>query len=82
MKPLKGVPQGSILGPSLSNHFLNDLIFVLKHTYPVNYADDNTLCAISGFLQDTIQKFVADGNIAIDWFTKNDMMATPSNGLM
>ncbi len=77
MKILKGVPQGSILGPSLFNLFLDDLIFALKHTDPVHYAD-NTLCAISDFLQDTIQKLVADGNIAIDWFTNNDMMANPS----
>ncbi len=78
MKTPKEVPQGSILGPSLFNLFWNDIIFALKHRYPVNYADDNTLCAISDFLRDTIQKFVADGNIAIDWFTNNDMMATPS----
>ncbi len=78
MKPLKGVPQGSILGPSLFNLFLTELIFALKHTYSVNYADDNTLRAISDFLQDTIQKLVANGNIAIDWFRNNDRMANPS----
>ncbi len=43
MKTLKGVPQGSIFGLSLFNPFLNDLIFTLKHTDPVNYADYNTL---------------------------------------
>ncbi len=53
-------------------------IFALKHTDPVNYADGNTLCVISDFVKDTIQQLVADGNIAIDWFTNNDIMANPS----
>ncbi len=78
MKSLKGVPQRSILGPSIFILFLNDLISALKHKDPANYADDNTLWAISDFLQDTIQKLVADGNIAIDWFMNNVMMANPS----
>ena len=49
----------------------------LNATEPVNYADDNTLCAISDQLHDTIQKLEADSNIAIDWFTENDMQANP-----
>ncbi len=45
---------------------------------PVNYADDNTLCAIAKSIQEAIQKLVADGNISIHWFTHNVMQANPS----
>ncbi len=78
MTLLKGVPQGYILGLCLFNIFLNELIFSLKHTDPVNYADDNTLWAIANSLHEAIQKLVVDGNISVDWFTHNDMQANPS----
>ena len=39
---LKGVPQESVLGQTLFNIFLTDLMDILKHTSVVNYADHNT----------------------------------------
>ncbi len=73
---LKGVPQGSILGPCSFNLFLNDLMFSLKHTNVVNYAVDNTLCSIAETLQRVIQKLLADAGICLDWFAKKHFMLT------
>ena len=62
---VRGVPQGSILGPLLFNIFINDLFLFIEKTNICNFADDSTIYSCNINLQ-TILKNIKHDMINIE----------------
>ena len=65
---IKGVPQGSVLGPLLFNVFINDLFFLVEETEICNYADDTTMYVCGHELEYIVSSLKTDAQKLSVWF--------------
>lgn len=74
---IKGVPQGSIMGPLIFNIFINDIFLFIENITLYNYADDNTASYANKNLSTMKSVLENESNNLLKWFNDNQMQANP-----
>ena len=74
---VRGVPQGSILGPLLFNIFINDLFLFIEKANICNFADDNSIYSCTKNLRTVLKNLKHDMINVSKWFKVNSMKANP-----
>ena len=70
---LRGIPQGSILGPLLFNIFINDPFFFTEKSEICTFADDSTLYLCQRDFLHIKENLLFDMKNILFWFRTNSL---------
>ena len=73
----RGIPQGSILGSTLFNIFMNDQAYAIKQRRIVNYTDDTNIHCSNKDGRNVQNNLNIDLENATSWFIQNGMKPNP-----
>ena len=73
----RGVPQGSILGPTLVNILMNDLAYTIRQCRIVNYADDTNIHSSNKDVRAVQNNLNIDLENTASCFVQNGMKPNP-----
>ena len=73
LKSRRGIPQGLILDPLLSNIFINDMFTIIEESDICNFADDNILYSCGKSLTEIKENLVSDTKNILKWFRLNSL---------
>ena len=76
---LRNVSRNSVLGPILSNLFINDLMFFIQEIEVSNFADDKTIYSCSPSFEEATLKLSNDTHFILNWFRINSMVENLEN---
>ena len=74
---IRGIPQGSILGPLLFNIFINNIFNVVETSDICNFTDDNTLYSHGSNLPSVLNNLEYDLMNLLYLFKINSLKANP-----
>ena len=74
---LRGVPQGSVLGRTLLNIFINDLAYAITQCRIINYADDTNIHCSNKNVRAVEDNLNSDLANVTTWFIQNGMKLNP-----